>query len=172
MYELKEHEKVTPAMFYTGDALYHGNVVTTKIVRVNIWLQSDSAPKYIHLLDAQQIPFGSNMPSLKYDEIFFPAAQVIAYHVAQNVEIELDYAENEPNRRMVQTRIVSPSLLTLQGESRISTQTDFGTTLEVGRSSWLSLYNATISTPKLPKMRVQAEMLLLRPEFFSFSIED
>lgn len=169
MYQLKDNEKVTPAMFYTADALFHGNVVTTEIVRINIWLRSDSAPKYIHLLNAQQIPLTGNHQPLKFDEIFVPTPQVIAYHAAPNVEIELDYMENEPNRRMLSITIISPSLLTIQGESRISTQTDFGASMEVGRSSWLSIYYAAISTPKMPKMQIQAQMLLLRPEAFAFA---
>jgi hypothetical protein len=169
MYSLKNNEILTPAMFYTADSLYHGQVVTTEIVRVNIWLRSDSAPKYVHLLNAQQISLTGVGQSLKFNEVFVPTSKIIAYHVAPNVEIELDYLENEPNRHMVPTIVVSPSLLTIQGDSRISTQTDFGTTLEVGRSTWLSLYKATISTPKVPKMSVQTEMVLIRPNDFAFA---
>lgn len=168
MYELKNNEKVTPAMFYTANALFHGKVISTEIVRINIWLRSDSAPKYVHLLNAQQISLIGGGESAKFEEIFISTSEIIAYHVAPNIEIELDYLENEPNRQMAQTLAITPSFLSIQGESRISTQTEFGTTLEVGRSTWLSLYNVTISTPKVPKMSVQAEMLLLRPEAFSF----
>jgi len=169
MYELKENEKTTPAIFYTSDSLFHGEVITTNIVRVNIWLRSDSAPKYVHLLNAQQMSLTGGGQSVKYNEVFVATKQIIAYHVAQNVDIELDYLENEPSRQMVPTIIVGPSFLTIQGESRISTQTDFGNTLEVGRTSWLSIYSASVSTPNMPKMKIQAEMLLLRPEAFSFS---
>jgi len=172
MYTVKENEKTTPAMFYTRDALFHGEVVTTKIIRVNIWLRSDSAPKYAQLLNAQMISLSGNGYTGKFDEIFVPIDQVVAYHAAPDVEIELDYIENEPNRRMAPLKVIGPSFLTFTGETRISTQTEFSSTLEVGRSSWLSLYDSTISTPNMPKMRVQAPMLLLRPEAFSFILMD
>lgn len=169
MYTLKDNEKLTPVMFYTEDALIHGKVVTTKIVRINIWLRSDSAPKYAHILDAQVISLTGNGKSMKFDEIFVPVEQTIAYHAAPSVEIELDYMENEPNRHMVPIKAVSKSFLTLSGENRISTQTEFGTTLEVGRTSWLSLYNVAISTPNMPQMRLEVPMLLMRPEAFIFA---
>lgn len=170
MYTLKENEKTTPAMFYTPDVLFHGEVVTAEMVRINIWLRSDSAPKYIHLLNAQMVSLNGNGQSMRYNEVFIPVAEIVAYHVAPNVEIKLDYMENEPNRRMAPIRVVSTSMLTITGETRISTQTEFGTTLEVGRTSWLSLYNNIISTPNMPKMRVEAPMLLLRPESFAFEV--
>lgn len=169
MYELKDNEKITPAMFYTSDALIHGKVVTTKIVRVNIWLRSDSAPKYVHLLDAQMIDLTGKGKSMRFNELFIPVAEIVAYHPAPDVEIELDYLADEPNRRMLSTKAIGKFFLTFSGESRISTQTEFGTTLEVGRSSWLSLYNASISSPNMPQMRLEIPMMLLRPECFIFS---
>lgn len=169
MYELKSNEKITPAMFYTANALFHGEVVTTTVVRVNIWLRSDSAPKYIHMLNAQMLSLSGNGQTMKLNEVFLPTATVIAYHAAPSVEIELDYMENEPNRRMVPVKVIGPSFLTISGENRISTQTDFGTTLEVGRTNWLSLYNIAVSSPNIPKMRLEAPMLLMRPESFNFA---
>lgn len=168
MYELNSNEKLTPAMFYTAEALFHGEVVTTDLTRVNIWLRSDSAPKYIHLLNAQMISLTGSRQTLKLDEAFLPTDEVIAYHVAPGVEIQMDYEEDEPNRHMVPTQVISPSFIIFQGDNRISTQTDFGTTLEVGRTAWLSFYNVTVSTPNMPKMSLKAEMVLLRPESFIF----
>lgn len=170
MYTLKENEKTTPSMFYTRDALFHGDVVTTKIIRINIWLRSDSAPKYAQLLNAQMISLSGNGYTGKFDEIFVPVDQIVAYHAAPGIEIELDYNANEPNRRMAPLKAIGPSFLTFTGETRISTQTEFGASLEVARSAWLSLYDSTVSTPNVPKMRVQAPMLLLRPEAFSFNL--
>jgi hypothetical protein len=168
MYTLKEIEKKTPAMFYTADTLFHGEVVTAKIVRVNIWLRTDNAPKYIHILNAQMISLAGNGHAVKLDELFLPTDQVIAYHPAPGVEGDLDYNENEPNRKMLPIQVFGPSFLTFHAENRISTQTDFGNTLESGRSNWISLYNITVSSPNLPKMSLQVPMLLLRPQWFSF----
>ncbi len=172
MYTLKENEKTTPAMFYTSDALFHGEVVTTKIIRVNIWLRSDNAPKYAQLLNTQMISLTGNGYSAKFDELFIPIDQVVAYHAAPDIEIELDYNENEPNRRMAPLKVIGPSFLTFVGETRVSTQTEFSATLEVSRSSWISLYDTAISTPNMPKMHIQAPMLLLRPEKFSFNLTE
>jgi hypothetical protein len=169
MYELKDNEKLTPVIFYTEDSLVHGKVVTTNIVRINIWLRSDSAPKYAHILDAQVISLTGNGKSMKLDEIFLPVEQIIAYHAAPEIELEMDYMKNEPNRHMVPMKAVSKSLLTLSGENRMSTQTEFGTTLEVGRTSWLSLYNVAISTPNMPQLRLETPMLLMRPDAFIFA---
>lgn len=170
MYTLKENETKTPAIFYTSDTLYLGEVVTTKIVRVNIWLRTESAPKYAQLQNAQMISMSSAAQSIKLDEVFVPVDRIVAYHVMPEIEVEMDYIENEPNRRMLPVQAFGPSFLTFKGENRVSTQTDFSVTLEVGRTQWLSLYNMSISTPHLPKMHLQAPMLLLRPEFFAFSI--
>lgn len=172
MYTLKENEKTTPTMFYTSEALFHGEVVTTKIIRINIWLRSDSAPKYAQILNAQMISLTGNGYSMKFDEVFVPVDQIVAYHAAPGVEIELDYNEGEPNRRMAPLRVIGPAFLTFTGQTRISTQTEFGATLEVGRTSWLSLYDIAISTPNMPKMRLQTPMLLLRPEKFSFTLTE
>lgn len=169
MYELKDNEVATPAMFYTANALFHGEVITTKVVRVNIWLRSDSAPNFIHLLNAEMISLTGSGQTMKLNEAFLPTDSVIAYHTAPGVEIKLDYTGNEPNRRMMPIKLVGSSLLTIVGENRISTQTELGTTLEVGRTSWLSLYNIAVSTPNIPKMRLEAPMILIRPEAFTFA---
>ena len=170
MYILKENEKKTPAIFYISDTLFLGEVITTKIVRVNIWLRTESAPKYVRLQNVQMISLSSAAQSIKLDEAYVPVDQIIAYHVTPEVEVQIDYNENEPNRRMLPMQAFGPSFLTFKGENRISSQTDFGVTLEVGRTQWLSLYNTSISTPYLPKMHLQTPMLLLRPEFFTFSV--
>ena len=169
MYTLKENEKKTPAIFYTADALFHGEVITTKVVRVNIWLRSDSAPKYAQILNTQMISLTGNGHSAKFDELFLPVNRIIAYHPAPGVESELDYSENEPNRRMAPLQVYGPSFLTFKGEGRISTQTEFGATLEVGRTAWLSFYNVSISTPNMPKMQLNVPMLLMRPDYFAFN---
>lgn len=172
MYTLKNNEKQTPVVIYTSNALIHGEVVTTEIVRVNIWLRTDNAPNYAHLLNAQIISLAgtTGVKTLKFDDIYVPTNEIIAYHVAPGVEIDLDYMENEVNRRMVPVQAISPELFTLKAEMRISTQTEMGVTLEVGKTRWLSLYNISISNPHLPTMVIQTPMMLIRPEKFSFGI--
>lgn len=169
MYELKDNESLAQAMFYTADALIHGEAVITGAIRVNIWFRTDSVPKYVHILNAQMISLTGNGHTMKFSEIFIPIDLIIAYHAAPSVEIDMDYSEDEPHRRMLPIKALGPSSLIVSGESRISMHTEFGTTLEVSRTSWLSLYNIAISNPNLPKMRLEAPMMLLRPEAFSFA---
>ena len=78
MYTLKDNEKTTPAMFYTHDALFHGDVITAEMARVNIGLRSESAPKYIHMLSAQMISLNGNGRIMPFNEVFIPTAEIIA----------------------------------------------------------------------------------------------
>ncbi len=167
MYELKPNEKTTPVMLYTENTLIHGKVVTRDIVRVNIFLRTEGAPKYLHLLDGQIIRPGNTVKSINFDQIHVPTDEIIGFHVAPGIEIELDYEESEANRRMVAMKVVLGSSL-LICKIRISTQSDLENFLETSRSKWLSLYEASISNPYLPQMSAQVPMLLVRPERASF----
>ena len=76
---LRPDEKTTPVMLYTQDTLVRGDVVTNQnVLRVNIWLRTDGAPKYMHLLKPQVIVFGGNtVRALTYSEVYFPTSQLI-----------------------------------------------------------------------------------------------
>ena len=165
MYVLKPNEKTTPVMVYTRDALIHGKVVTKEAVRVNIWLRTEGAPNYLHLLEAQMIHFGgSAAKSFKYVEMFFPKEQVIGFHPAPGVESELDYGEDElANRQMTEVNVLLGSFA-CKSKIRVSSQTSFGNSLEVARTEWMSIYDAEITNPYLPKMDVQVPLLLIRPD--------
>ena len=65
MYVLRPDEKTTPVMIYTRDSLVRGEVVTKQsVLRVNIWLRTDGAPKYMHVLKPQVIVFdGTPFPA-------------------------------------------------------------------------------------------------------------
>ena len=169
MYELKPDEKLTAVMAYTENALFHGQIVTREIVRVNILLRTEGAPGYLHLLNAQLIRPGSTPKTIKFDEFFVPTKEVIGFHVAPGEDSNLDYDETEVNRRMSAVKVVMGSFL-VDSKIRISTQTDFSTSLEVSRTDWLSLYEASISNLYLSQMSVQTAMLLVRPEAVSFGV--
>ena len=169
MYELKDYEKETPVMVYTEGALYHGKVVTRDIVRVHIWLRTDAAPSYIHLLDAQMIRIEGTVTTMKFPEVYVPVNDVIAFHVAPEIEVAMDYQADEANRRMAPVKAVVDSFF-IDSDLRISTQTELGASLEVTRKGWLSLYNANINNPYLPQMKVKVAFLLVRPEKVAFGI--
>lgn len=163
MYELKDNEKITPVMIYTDDALYHGKLITRKMVRVNIFLRTEGAPTYIHLHEAQVISPGSTTRTKKLDEIFVPLKAITCFHTAPDVEIELDYEPSEENRRMMPVTAILNSFF-LDCTTRLSTQTELSSALEVTRMEWLSLYDAKITNPYLPQLNIQVPMLIARPE--------
>src|SRR6266508_1649020 len=102
MYILRPDEKTTPVMLYTQEMLVRGDVVTKDSVhRVNICLRTDGAPKYMHILKPQVLVFGgSPIKALSYSEIYFPPAQLIAFHLLPPAEEPLDYDPDEANRMM------------------------------------------------------------------------
>ena len=165
MYTIGSDEKITPVMLYTQNALVRGDVVTkTNVLRVNIWLRTDSAPKYMHILKPQMIVFGGGpVKPISFSEVYFPTTDVIGFHILPPTEESLDYDPNEANRMMQEIRVVMGTFL-VKGKIRISTQTDLGTSLEVGRQPWLSIYDVEIVNPYLPQMPpMYVPMILVNP---------
>lgn len=170
MYDLQENEKITSVMVYTDDAFYHGKIISRDIVRVEILLRTEGAPLYLHLFEAQMIRPGSAIKTKNFSELFIPVKAIICFHTAPDVKVELDYDEYEENRRLVPVTIAISSFL-LDSKIRISTQTELTQSLEVTRSTWLTLYDATITNPYLAQMNIQIPMLLVRPEKATVGIE-
>lgn len=171
MYNLGPNEKTSTVMFYSSMAFVRGDLVTKENVRVSIWLRTQSVPNYIHLLKAQILLFGGTLPkSTAYDELYFPTSQIIALHLAPPAADPLDYDPNEANRTMADVSLVLGTFLA-RGKIRISTHSDFATSIEVGRASWLSVYDADITNPFLAQMPpIHVPMMLVRPEQVSFGL--
>ncbi len=172
MYVLRPDEKVTPVMLYTQDTLVRGEAVSKQsVVRVNIWLRTDGAPKYMHILKPQVIVFGG-MPvkPLSFSEIYFPTSQLIAFHTLPPTDETLDYDPNEANRVMQDVKVLIGTFV-VKGQVRISAQTELATSLEVARVSWMSVYDAEIVNPYLPQMPlVKVPMMLVNPEKVAFGV--
>jgi hypothetical protein len=171
MYTLGPDEKATTVMVYSRDKLIHGDLITNKNARVNLWLRTQGAPNYIHLLKPDILSFTSTPPkSLKFEEYFFPTQRVIGFHIAPPGSEALDYDESERNRFMQDVNLILGPFM-LKGKVRISTQTDFASNLEVSRMSWFSIYDADISNPLMPGMPViHVPMLLVNPLQVSFGL--
>ncbi len=172
MYILRPDEKTTPVMIYTQHSVVRGEVVTKQtVLRVNIWLRTDGAPKYMHVLKPQVLVFGgSPAKSLSYSEIYFPTSDVIAFHTLPPVEEPLDYDPNEANRTMEVVELLVGTFV-MKGKIRISTQTEIGTSLEVARVSWMSVYDVWVTNPYLPQMpAIQVPMILVNPSHAAFGI--
>lgn len=170
MYILKPDEKMTPVMMYSPDRLVRGDVVTKEGVRVNIWLRTDGAPKYVHVLKPQVLVFGgSPVKALSYSEVYFPASQLIAFHTLPPTDEPLDYDTAEANRMMQDVEVLAGTFA-MKGKIRISTQTEVGTSLEMARIAWMSLYEAEITNPYLMQMPpLHVPMVLVNPTHVSFS---
>lgn len=173
MYVLRPDEKTTPVMLYTHDTLVRGDVVSKQsVLRMNIWLRTDGAPKYMHVLKPQVIVFGGTpVRPLLFSEIYFPTSQLIAFHTLPPTDEPLDYEPDEANRVMQDVKAVVGTFV-LKGKLRISSQTEFGTSLEVARSVWTSIYDAEIANPYLPQMPVvQVPMMLVNAEQVAFGVD-
>ena len=170
MYVLRPDEKTTPVMIYTQDTLVRGEVVTKQsVLRVNIWLRTDGAPKYMHILKPQVIVFGGTpVKPLSYSEIYFPTSQAIGFHILPPADESVDYDAGEANRMMQAVDALVGTFI-MKGNIRISTQTELAQSLEVARQSWMSLYDVNITNPYLPQMPpLFVPMVLVNPEHVAF----
>jgi hypothetical protein len=171
MYSLGPDEKTSTVMIYCDHAFVRGDVVTKSNVRVSIWMRTQGVPNFIHLLKVQMVLFGGTPPkSLTYNELYFPTTQIIGFHLAPPASDPVDYDEKEANRRMTEVNLWLGTF-TIKGKLRISTQTDFATSIEVGRATWLSIYEAEVTNPFLPQMSpIHVPMMLARPEHVGFGL--
>ena len=172
MYVLRPDEKTTPVMVYTLHSVVRGEVVTKQNVpRINIWLRTDGAPRYLHILRPQVLIFGgSPAKALSYSEIYFPTSEVIAFHTLPPTDEPLDYDRSEANRTMEIVELLVGTFL-MKGKIRISTQTELGTSLEVARVSWMSVYDVSITNPYLPQMpALQVPMMLVIPNHIAYGL--
>jgi len=171
MYTLKPDEKTTPVMLYTHDTLVRGEAVSKQsVLRVNIWLRMDGAPKYMHILKPQVIVFGGTpVKPLSFSEIHFPTSDLIGFHTLPPTDEALDYDPSEGNRIMYDVQLLLGTFV-VKGKLRISTQSDLANSLAVARISWLSVYDAVIGNPYLPQMPpVHVPMMLVNPEKVAFA---
>lgn len=174
MYTLKPDEKTTPVILYTKESVIRGEVVTKQsIQRISIWPRTDGVPKYMHLLKAQLLIIaGGPGKALLFSEIFFPTSELIGFHILPPTEEPLDFDPTEGNRMMVEVDSIVGTF-NFKGKMRISTQSDVGTSLEVARISWLSLYDVVITNPHLPQMQaLHVPMVLVNPARVAFGITE
>ena len=172
MYILRPDEKTAPVMLYAKTSVIRGEAVVKQILpRLNIWLRTEGAPKYIHMLKPQVLVFGGSPPkALSYSEIFFPTSEVIAFHTLPPLEEPLDYDASEANREMDVIELLVGTFV-MKGKIRISTQVEIATSLETARISWMSVYDVWVTNPYLPQMpALQVPMMLVNPNHVAFGL--
>ena len=170
MKELASDEKLVTVMVYTHNMLARGEYVAKESVRVSILLRTEGIPNYIHLHKPQIVLFGGTPPkNLAPAEIFIPTPSVIAFHIAPPAHDQMDYDPDEGNRVMQPVDVIIGTFL-LKAHVRLSTHTAFSTSLEVMRTSWLSLYDADFANPYLPQFHMRVPMLVVNPTQVSFGL--
>ncbi|MCL4822905.1 MAG: hypothetical protein KJZ57_01685, partial [Anaerolineales bacterium] len=84
----------------------------------------------------------------------------------------LDYDERE-DRRVNKPVTIHMGLFTVNGYFRAASQSDLLTTLSVSHSAWMSIYDASVSSPYIPQMPpIQVSMMLARSEQIGFILQD
>jgi len=172
MYILRPDEKKTPVMIYAQDTFVRGEVVNKQSdIHMNIWLRTDGVPKYLHILNAQVLVVGgSPIKAIAYEQLYFPSSQLIGFHTLPPVEEPLDYDQAEANRTTEVVEVLVGTFI-MKGKIRISAQTEIGTSLEVARASWISIYEAWITNPYLPQMpAMHVPMVLVNPNHVAFGV--
>lgn len=170
MYILRPDERTSPVMLYTLHNVVRGEaVVKQNVTRVNIWLRTDGAPRYIHILKPQVLVFGgSPVKTLSYSELYFPTSEIIAFHTLPPTEEPLDYDPTEADRRMESVDLLVGTFV-MNGKIRTSTHTEVDTTLESAVVSWMSVYDVSITNPYLTQMpTLQVPMVLVNPSDVAF----
>jgi len=171
MSTLGPDEKSAKVMVYTHDMLVRGELVVKENMRVNIWLRTQGVPDLIHIIKPQIILFGGVTPkTISYSEFFIPTVKLAAFHLAPPAQEPLDYEESEANRVMASIDVMVATFL-IKGKIRISSQTDIATNLDVSHTTWMSIYDASISNPSLPQFDLHVPMLLVNPNEVNFGIE-
>lgn len=158
-------------MLYTHQTVVRGEVVTKETVhRVNIWLRTDGAPNYMHVLKPQVLVFGGGTPKAQsFSEIYFPTSQLIGFHILPPADEALDYDAAEANRMMQPVEVMVGTFL-MKGTIRVSTQTEVGASLEMARIAWMSLYDVEITNPHLQMPPMHVPMVLVSPLHIAFGL--
>ena len=172
MYVLRPDEKTAPVMLYAKNSVVRGDaVVKQNTPRINIWLRTDGAPRYMHILKPQVLVFGGSPPkALSYSEIYFPTSEAIGFHPLPPIEEPLDYDPNEADREMDVVELLVGTFV-MKGKIRISTHVEVDTALESARVSWMSVYDVWITNPYLPQMpALQVPMMLVNPSHVAFGL--
>jgi hypothetical protein len=81
----------------------------------------------------------------------------------------MDYDASETNRKMEPVHVLAGSF-EIKAKLRVSTSADFAASLDVMNATWMSLYDAEITNPYLPQLKVVVPMLLARPNKVTISL--
>ncbi|MBI2332558.1 MAG: hypothetical protein HYU84_10440 [Chloroflexi bacterium] len=170
MRTLLPDEKASTVFVYTESMLIRGDLILRENMRVSIWLRTQGVPNFLHLNNVQMIQLAGSPPkNFTKNEAFIPTPEIIGFHLAPPAHDPLDYDASESNRKMEPVHLLAGSF-ELTAKLRVSTSADFAASLDVMNASWMSLYEAEITNPHLPQLKVTVPMLLVRPNKVTISL--
>jgi hypothetical protein len=169
-YTLGGDEKATPVMVYSMTSLAWGEVITKEQVRVNTYLRTLN-PDYVSLYEARILPMGfAPNQAIAFSELHIRTPKVIAFHLLPNaVEEPMDFDPTEANRKMEPvTVLVGP--FRFDASIRISNLLDLAKYVEITKDLFVSLYDAAVTCPSMPKLgTVRTPLVLVRRDASSFA---
>jgi hypothetical protein len=171
MYTLAPDEKATTVMVYTANSLVRGDLITKQSARVSIWLRMQVQVNYLHVRKPQILALGgAQTKSMINDELYIPISQIHGFHLVSFNDEPMDYDDSEPNRAMKSVTMLLGGF-SVNGKLRVSTHTDFATSLELTHTGWLSVYDAEAAPMFVAQFPVmKTPMMLVNPAFVSFGI--
>jgi len=171
VYTLGSEDKLVPAMFYTPQRLLWGRLITKNLIRVSTWLQTEIAPMYLDLADAQVLLFGAGQDTrnLKFPSLHVEKEQIMAYHILPPADESPYYDIEEPFRKMEPvTAIVG--IFRFDGAIRMTEQSNLKTFLGGQKGDFLPMFDLTITCPLLPNFKgIKTPYSLVRQEHAVFS---
>jgi hypothetical protein len=168
----EQDEKLVPTMIYTPQRLIWGQLITKPVIRVSTWLQTEMAPKYINLSEAQVLFLNgsSETKPIRYPDVYVETQQIIAYHILQPADESPYFDPNAPNRKMEPvTALVG--VFRFDCAIRLAEQSDLKNFLSVQKGNFLPVFDPIMSCPLLPSIKgVRSPFALLRQEATLFSL--
>lgn len=170
MRALAPDEKCVMVMAYTPTMLVRGGLIVGERVRVSTWLRNQGISNFLHLADPQALIVGSGAPkSITYSEIYVPTTEIMAFHIAPPISDPFDFDTTELNRTILSVNALAGTFV-IKGQMRISSQSDFGQSLDTVRTPWLSVYEAEVTNPYIAQFNIQVPMLLVSANMVSFGV--
>lgn len=168
----EQDEKLVPTMIYTPQRLIWGQLNTKPVIRVSTWLQTDMAPKYLNLSDAQVLLLNGSSETKPFRclDVYVETQQIIAYHILPPADESPYFDPNAPNRKMESvTALVG--VFRFDCAIRLAEQSNLKNYLGVQKGSFLPVFDPIMSCPLLPSIKgIRSPFALLRQEAALFSL--
>lgn len=163
-YTLGDDEKVAQVMAYTANALYWGDVIVKKAIRISTWLRTNSAPDWVGIYQARMIMTTTQNKPMFFSSVQIATSKINIFHLVPPAKDPIDYDPTEPNRKMEPVTLLINNFV-VDGCLRLATQTTVAKLLEISRENFSPVYDAHISNPLLPSFgTISVPYILIRQD--------